>query len=99
LKEVTERFKQYPKELQDKLDNTEGAQLIWAKLQQEKQGQKASVKTPTLDRSTSSSSTSKVGEPQMVKQSDIDKLSPTEYAQNAGKIATLYARGLVIKGQ
>ena len=99
LKEVTTRFNQYPKELQEKLDNVEGAQLIWAKLQQERQGQQTNNKTPTLDRSTSAQATSKVGQPQMVKQSDIAKLSPQEYAANADKIAILYARGLVLKGQ
>jgi len=92
LKQVTERFNKYPKDLQGRLDNTEGAQLIWAKIQMEQQGQNANVKTPTLDRSTSPSGST--GAKTVTKQ-QLAALSPEEWKANEAQILQLYATGRV----
>jgi len=93
LKQVTERFNKYPKDLQGRLDNTEGAQLIWAKIQMEQQGQAANVKTPTLDRSTAPNGAT--GARTVTKQ-QLAALTPEEWKANEAQILQLYAAGRVV---
>jgi len=95
---VKERFAQYPKEMQAKLDNPEGAQLIWAKLQLEQQQSPAvpQKQVPRFDRSSSSGDV-----PQsryQFTQSQIEGMSNKEYARNADRIASAYANGQVDMG-
>ncbi|MBD2200155.1 MULTISPECIES: hypothetical protein [Calothrix] len=89
LELIRERFVKYPPQLQAQLDNPEGAKLIWAKLEQERQV--SSV--PQLDRGrrTTPGSNTKY----LFSKSQIDKMSDSEYRQNANKIMYAYANGLV----
>lgn len=85
---VRERFAKYPKDLQAKLDNVEGAQLIWAKLQQE---QALGKSVPSLDRGAPAPRQTKY----MYTEQQILKMSNDEYAKNAQRIAYAWQNGLV----
>jgi len=93
LTEVQARFAKYPQSLQASLDNPEGAQLIWAKLQMERGGQRQSP-TTGLDRSTT---TPGRGASKTVTQAQLDALTPQEWAANSAQIAELYASGRIKK--
>lgn len=88
MKQVVERFGAYPPEMQKRLDNLDGARLIWAKLEQEQ------AKQPVPQFQKSSGRTS-VGTQPMFTKSEIDKMSSAEYAKNADKILKAYRLGLV----
>lgn len=91
LEAVRTRFKSLPKDLQYRLDNPMGAQLIWAKLQQEEQAKQKQV--PRFDRTGVQGS---VGTPKhMYTQQQILNMSNDDYEKQASRIAYAYKNGLV----
>ena len=88
LQLVQERFNKYPKAMQAQLDNEEGARLIWAKLQLEQQDNTP----PKMDRAKA---TVPASGKYMFSESQIQKMSDTEYKQNVDRITYAYKNGLV----
>lgn len=88
MKMIVQRFSAYPPEMQKRLDNIEGAKLIWAKLEQEQ----AKQPVPKFQKSTGKTS---LGKQPMFTKSEIDSMSSSEYAKNADKILKAYRLGLV----
>lgn len=91
LNEIKERFQQYNPEMQRRLDNLEGAKLIWSRLELER-NQRGQV--PQFQRS---SSMSQVGTPNefLFTETQLDNMSKEEYERNADRIYQAYAMGLV----
>jgi hypothetical protein len=92
MTQVVERFNQYPPEMQQRLDNLEGAKLIWAKIEQE-QGQN---KVPQFQKSGSRVTT---GKKFLFTQSEIANMPNDEYQRNADRIVHAYKQGLVDKSK
>lgn len=90
LQQVQERFAKYPPELQVRLDNPEGAQLIWAKIQQEQTSKQKQI--PQLQKGSKSTAAKSN---HLFTRQQISKMSDSEYSANAAKIAYAYANGLV----
>lgn len=94
MKLVLDRFSKYSPDMQARLDNLEGAQLIWAKIQQEQLRSKSNKQVPSLDKATTT-----IPNPGSNKylftREQIAKMSNDEYARNADKIAYAFANGLV----
>ena len=91
LNSVKERFNQYDQNMQARLDNLEGAKLIWSRLELER-NQKSQI--PQFQRSSSMSNIGTANE-FMFTEKQLDSMSPDEYAQNADRIYQAYAMGLV----
>ena len=91
LNSVKERFNQYDPNMQARLDNLEGAKLIWSRLELER-NQKSQI--PQFQRSSSMSNIGTANE-FMFTEKQLDSMSPDEYAQNADRIYQAYAMGLV----
>lgn len=87
LQAVVERFNKYPPEMRQRLDNLEGAKLIWAKIEQESQASGV----PKFQKSTGYS----VGQKYQFTKSEIDSMTRDEYYRNQDKITQAYALGLV----
>lgn len=89
---VRERFSKLPPEMQSRLDNPEGAKLIWARLQQEEQ----QTGIPVFQRSTGLGM-SNAGKPKpQFTRSQIQRLSPQQYERYAPQILQAYQQGLVV---
>lgn len=93
LSEVKERFAKYSPEMQAKLNNPQGAQLIWAKIEQER-GQKKTKEVPALDRGRKSAPASGKSQYDYTR-AQINSMSNEEYAKNANRIAAAFAAGRV----
>ena len=91
LNSVKERFNQYDQNMQARLDNLEGAKLIWSRLELER-NQKSQI--PQFQRSSSMSNIGTAND-YMFTEKQLDSMSPDEYAQNADRIYQAYAMGLV----
>lgn len=91
LNSVKERFNQYDQNMQARLDNLEGAKLIWSRLELER-NQKSQI--PQFQRSSSMSNIGTAND-YMFTEKQLDNMSPEEYAQNADRIFQAYAMGLV----
>lgn len=91
LNAIKERFQQYNPDMQRRLDNLEGAKLIWSRLELER-NQRGQV--PQFQRS---SSMSQVGTPNefLFTESQLDNMTKEEYERNADRIYQAYAMGLV----
>lgn len=87
---ILERFAKYPPEMQQRLDNLEGAKLIWAKLQQESEMSQQQV--PAFQKSSGKTAS---GQQAMFTKSEIQSMSSSEYAKHADKILKAYQLGLV----
>lgn len=92
LAQVQERFTKYPPELQARLDNPEGAQLIWAKIQQEQVAKSNSKKVPQLQKGSKATAQSSK---YLFTRQQIAQMNNAEYTKNAQKIAYAYQNGLV----
>lgn len=92
LEKVKERFNKYPQDMQERLDNVEGAKLIWAKIEQEQGLQSNNTQVPQFQRSTQR--TAPRQQP-MFTQRELDNMSPDEYQRNADRILRAYQLGLV----
>lgn len=92
LDEVQKRFSQYSKEMQTRLDNVEGAKLIWARLESEAQQRQNAV--PQFQRSRGSTPIS-TNDNWMFSEAQLDAMSPEEYERNADKIYQAYQLKLV----
>ena len=88
---VKERFNQYDQNMQARLDNLEGAKLIWSRLELER-NQKSQI--PQFQRSSSMSNIGTAND-YMFTEKQLDSMSSDEYAQNADRIYQAYAMGLV----
>ncbi len=93
LSEVKERFAKYTPEMQTKLNNPQGAQLIWAKIEQER-GTKKTKEVPALDRGRKSAPASGKSQYDYTR-AQISAMSNEEYAKNANRIAAAFAAGRV----
>ena len=91
LNEIKERFQQYNPDMQKRLDNLEGAKLIWSRLELER-SQRGQV--PQFQRSSSMSQVGKANE-FLFTESQLDNMSKEEYERNADRIYQAYAMGLV----
>lgn len=91
LNEIKQRFQQYNPDMQKRLDNLEGAKLIWSRLELER-SQRSQV--PQFQRSSSMSQVGKANE-FMFTESQLDNMSKDEYERNADRIFQAYAMGLV----
>lgn len=91
LNEIKDRFQQYNPEMQKRLDNLEGAKLIWSRLELER-NQRSQI--PQFQRSSSMSQVGKANE-FMFTESQLDTMSKEEYERNADRIFQAYAMGLV----
>lgn len=89
---IRQRFKSYSPEIQQRLDNVEGARLIWAKLQQEE----SETGIPVFQRSTGTGRTN-VGKnkPQFTR-SEIQRMSPDVYERYSAQIYSAYQQGLIL---
>lgn len=88
---VLDRFNKYPSELKAKLDNVEGAKLLWAKIEQEARAK--GKKVPAFERSNSPVSAG-TNRP-MFTWAEIDAMSQSEYEANADRITYAAANGLI----
>ena len=91
LNQIKERFQQYNPEMQKRLDNLEGAKLIWSRLELER-NQRGQV--PQFQRSSSMSQVGRTNE-FLFTESQLDNMSREEYERNADRIYQAYAMGLV----
>lgn len=91
LNQIKERFQQYNPDMQKRLDNLEGAKLIWSRLELER-SQRGQV--PQFQRSSSMSQVGNANE-FMFTESQLDNMSKEEYERNADRIYQAYAMGLV----
>jgi hypothetical protein len=88
---ILDRFNKYPAELKAKLDNVEGAKLLWAKIEQEERAKGKEV--PRFERSSNPISQS-IGRP-MFTWNEINAMSNEEYVANADRITYAAANGLI----
>lgn len=93
LEKVRERFNKYPQDMQDRLDNPEGAKLIWAKIEQEQQKQQK-PEVPTFQKSTPGSPKN-AGKKPLFTREQLANMTPEEYAANNEKIIEAYILGQV----
>lgn len=94
LNSVKERFNQYDPNMQARLDNLEGAKLIWSRLELER-NQKSQI--PQFQRSSSMSNIGTANE-FMFTEKQLDnmyQMNKEEYERNADRIFQAYAMGLV----
>jgi len=91
LAAVNERFLKLPANMQEALNNSQGAQLLYAQIQLEQQQQGSSV--PQFDRPslTGPAQTNKF----QFTQSQLDRMSESEYRKNNEAITYAYMNGLV----
>lgn len=89
MSQIVERFKQYSPEMQKRLDNVEGAKLIWAKIQEE------SKNSDVPQFMKSSPGVSSGGKKPMFTRAEIMNMSKEQYAKNADRILKAYQLGLV----
>jgi hypothetical protein len=94
LEKVQERFNKYPEEMQNRLDNLEGAKLIWAKIQAEQQA-KEQKQVPEFQRSKTAGQAPKAGQQIKFTKEQIAKMTPEEYEANNEEIIEAYRLGLV----
>ncbi len=92
LQVIRERFSKYSPEIQQRLDNVEGAKLIWAKLQQEEQ--EAGI--PVFQKSTGLGRTNAGGNRPQFTRSEILRMSPEQYERFASEITYAYQNNLVL---
>ncbi len=92
LDQIQKRFSQYSQEMQSRLDNVEGAKLIWARLESEQTQKQNNV--PQFQRSRGGAPTS-TNDNWMFSESQLDNMSPEEYERNADKIYQAYQLRLV----
>ncbi len=95
MNQVVERFNKYPPEMKAKLDNPEGIELIWAKIQQEQQSQVARPNVPQFERSRSVAPSANGRPKPMFSRSQILAMDEATYAQHASDITYAYTNGLV----
>ncbi len=95
MAQVVERFNKYSPEMKAKLDGTEGAKLIWAKIEQEQVVNNRKPQVPQFERSRSTGATG-LPRPQFT-QRDIDSMDSATYERNADAILHAYANGLIQK--
>lgn len=96
LEKVQERFNKYPEEMRNRLDNLEGAKLIWAKIQSEEQAQKTQPDVPQFQKSKTAGQAPKAGSNQVrFTREQIAKMTPQEYEANNEEIIEAYRLGLV----
>jgi hypothetical protein len=88
---VRAAFQKLPEAMQDALDNTQGAQMIWAMIQQ---GSPAKAAVPAVEKSSGAKAQSS-GKTHMFTQSEINRMSDADYAKNIKAIEQAYALGLV----
>lgn len=88
MNRILERFQKYSPDMQKRLDNLEGAKLIWAKLQQEDM-------TNNVPQFQSSSAKTNGGKKPMFTKAEIKGMSREEYERNADAILKAYKLGLV----
>lgn len=89
---VNERFARYDDNIRAQLNSPQGAQLIWAKIQQEQQ-QRTQKNVPALDRSNNKVTGG--SDKYLYTRQQIAKMSNDEYSKEAGRIQYAYANGLV----
>jgi len=93
LSAVRERFNQLSPQEQAGLDSVTGAQLLWAKLEQEGYGGRTQPQVPRFDRSRGAASVS--GQAPMFSRAQIAAMSPAEKATYHDQIQYAYLNGLV----
>ena len=89
---VRERFAKLPPEMQSRLDNPEGAKMIWARLQQEEQ----QSGIPVFQKSTGLGMSNAGGKKPQFTRSQIQRLTPQQYERYAPQILQAYQQGLVV---
>jgi hypothetical protein len=96
LERVQERFNKYPEEMRQRLDNLEGAKLIWAKIQSEESAkQQQQQQVPEFQRSKTAGQAPKAGQQPRFTKEQIAKMTPAEYEANNEEIIEAYRLGLV----
>lgn len=92
--QVVERFAKLPPNVQADYDNVQGAQLIWALIQQEQGVTTSSIPTPpTFDRKGSGQA--RATAKYRFTQSEIEGMSRADYAKQVEAINEAYQTGLV----
>ena len=89
---VRERFSKLPPEMQSRLDNPEGAKMIWARLQQEEQ----QSGIPVFQRSTGLGMSNAGQKKPQFTRSQIQSLTAQQYERYAPQILQAYQQGLVV---
>ncbi len=92
LEEVRQRFASYSPEMQARLDNVEGAKLIWSRIENEALRKQRNV--PTFNSSTRTTPRTSTNQ-RMFTQAQIDAMSAREYSDNYSDILFAYQNGLV----
>lgn len=93
LEAVRERFKNYSPEMQARLDNVEGAKLIWSRIENESITRSNSV--PNFNSNRNYKPTGNKSTQRMYTQAQIDNMSADEFNSNYSDILYAYANGLV----
>lgn len=92
LDQIQKRFALYSKDMQARLDNVEGAKLIWSRLEAERQARENSI--PQFQ-SSRAGFVPNNNNNWMFSESQLDAMSPEEYERNADKIFQAYQLRLV----
>lgn len=92
IDQIQQRFSQYSDEMRSRLDNVEGAKLIWARLESEAQQRQNAV--PQFQRSRGGTPLPNDNN-WMFSEKQLDAMSPEEYERNSDKIYQAYKLRLV----
>jgi hypothetical protein len=96
---VKEYYSKLPQDKQQALDNVEGAELIWAKIERDQQAQRQN-RTPQVPnfvsgRTTSAQTRTSTGNKPVFQYSDIVNMSPSEYRARQQEIQSAFDEGRV----